>query len=263
MIDLHCHILPGIDDGAENMEEAIEMARISVDQGFSAVVATPHYGSGKYLSQIGDVLRLVEELNRELEARNIKLTVFPGMEIRITADVLDSLSTGKILSINRGRYVLLELPMMQVPAGFENFIRMMINSGKKVVLAHPEKNLEIQRHPEIIYRLLTAFNPGDLLMQITADSITGESGLSALSTSKYLLENDLAHIVATDAHSATGRPPMISGALNLVSSIVGDERARKMVSDWPKSVVSGVRANFDVSPRKTTQKKGFFSFFRR
>ena len=263
MIDLHSHILPGIDDGAQDLEEAIKMARMAVDEGFSGIVATPHYGSGKFFSDINLVNRLVVELNQELEARDIKLTIFSGMEVRLTADVLESLSTGKVLSINKGPYVLLELPIMQVPAGFENFLRMMIESGKKIVLAHPEKNLDIQRHPEIIYNLLTVIKPGDLLMQITADSITGDAGLSALSTAKYLLENDLAHIIATDAHSAVQRSPRISNALSLVSSIVGKERANKMVMEWPHAIVAGRDIIFDPPKKKPEQRKSFWGLFRR
>jgi protein-tyrosine phosphatase len=263
MIDLHSHILPGIDDGAQDIEESLEMARIAVDQGFSGIVATPHHGSGKFFSDFNDVLRLVAELNQELEARDINLSIYPGMEVRLTADVLESLSTGKVLSINNGTYVLLELPIMQVPAGFENFVRMMIESGRKIVLAHPEKNLEIQRHPEIIYKVLTLFKPGDLLMQITADSITGDAGLSALSTAKYLLENDLAHIVATDAHSPVERSPRISSALDLVSSIVGDERAKKMVREWPHDIIAGRDVIFDPPKKRPEQRKSFWGRFRR
>ena len=263
MIDLHCHILPGIDDGAQDLEEALEMARMAVDQRFSGIVATPHYGSGKFLSDINAVNRLVVELNKELEARNIKLTIFPGMEVRLTADLLESLSSGKILSINQGPYVLMELPIALVPAGFENFVRMVLESGKKLVLAHPEKNLEIQRHPEIIYNLLTVFDPGDLLMQITADSITGDAGLSALSTAKYLLENDLGHIIATDAHSAVERPPRISNALDVVSSIVGNERADKMVKEWPHDIVAGREVNFDPPKKRPEKRRSFWGLFRR
>ncbi|MFH0958813.1 MAG: CpsB/CapC family capsule biosynthesis tyrosine phosphatase, partial [Pseudomonadota bacterium] len=99
MIDLHSHILPAIDDGARNMEESLEMARIAFEEGFSGIVATPHYGSGQFLSDIVQVMELVSELNQELVAHGIDLKIFPGMEVRLTAYVLESLSTGKILSI--------------------------------------------------------------------------------------------------------------------------------------------------------------------
>ncbi|MFH0960311.1 MAG: CpsB/CapC family capsule biosynthesis tyrosine phosphatase, partial [Pseudomonadota bacterium] len=174
-----------------------------------------------------------------------------------------SLSTGKILSIDQGPYVLMELPIALVPAGFENFVRMVVESGRKLVLAHPEKNLEIQRHPEIIYNLLTVFDPGDLLMQITADSITGDAGQSALSTAKYLLENDLAHIIATDAHSAIERPPKVSSALDLVSSIVGSEIANKMVKDWPRDILAGRTVNCDPPKKQHEKRKSFWGLFRK
>ncbi len=261
MIDLHNHILPGIDDGARDMDEALEMARIAVEQGFSGIVATPHHGSGQFFSDINRVREVVRELNQELVAQNISLTIFPGMEARLTADLLGCLSKGTILTINEGRYILLELPAMQTPAGFENFVRMLLNSGKRIVMAHPEKNIEIQRRPEIIYELLTLFKPGEFLVQITADSITGDAGLSALTTAKYLLENDLAHILATDAHSPTERPPMMSNALQLVASIVGKETADSMTREWPRAVVNGENADWNFSPRKPQKTKRRLRFF--
>ena len=132
MIDLHNHILPGIDNGARDLNEALEMARMAVEQGFSGIVATPHYGSGQFFSDINRVREVVRELNQELVAQNISLTIFPGMEARLTADLLGCLSKGIILTINEGSYILLELPAMQAPAGFENFVRMLLNSGKRM-----------------------------------------------------------------------------------------------------------------------------------
>ncbi len=261
MIDLHNHILPGIDDGARDMDEALEMARMAVEQGFSGIVATPHYGSSQFFSDINRVREVVRELNQELIAQNISLTIFPGMEARLTADLLGRLSEGTILTINEGRHILLELPAMQAPAGFENFVRMLLNSGKGIVLAHPEKNIEIQRRPEIIYELLTLFKPGEFLVQITADSITGDAGQSALITAKYLLENDLAHILATDAHSPTERPPMISSALKVAASIVGKDRADKMTLEWPRAVINGENAHWNLAPRKPQKTKRRLRFF--
>lgn len=264
MIDLHNHILPGIDDGARNLEEALEMARMAVDQGFSGIVATPHYGSSQFLSDINLVRQLVAELNQELANRSINLTIFPGMEVRLSTDVIESLSKGAILSINEGCYILLELPFLQAPAGFENFVRMILDLGKKIILAHPEKNVEIQRRPEIIYELLELFKGGDLLVQITADSVTGEAGLPALSTAKRLLENGLAHILATDAHSSINRPPMILSAFKSVASIVGEDIATKMTHDWPKAVINSQKPHCRLSqtkPDKLSDSKRHLRFF--
>ena len=261
MIDLHNHILPGIDDGATDINEALEMARIAVEEGFSAIVATPHFGSGLFSCDANEVRRRVNELNEKIASADLSLTIYPGMEARLTADVLNSLSNGSVISLNDSQYILLELPALQVPAGFENFVRMMINSGRKIVLAHPEKNVEMQTHPDTIYKLVTMFRPGDLLIQITADSISGDAGLRALSTSKWLLENGLAHILATDAHSPIQRSPRIRNAFELVSSLVGREKTVQMTTDWPRNIIE----NEDVvcsHPRKKPEKrKRFFGLF--
>ncbi len=261
MIDLHNHILPGIDDGATDINEALEMARIAVEEGFSGIVATPHFGSGLFSCDANEVRRRVNELNEKIASADLNLTIYPGMEARLTADVLNSLSNGSVISLNDSQYILLELPALQVPAGFENFVRMMINSGRKIVLAHPEKNVEMQTHPDTIYKLVTMFRPGDLLIQITADSISGDAGLRALSTSKWLLENGLAHILATDAHSPIQRAPRIRNAFELVSSLVGREKTVQMTTDWPRNIIE----NEDVvcsHPRKKPEKrKRFFGLF--
>jgi protein-tyrosine phosphatase len=257
MIDLHNHILPGIDDGATGINEALEMARIAVEEGFSAIVATPHFGSGLFSCDANEVRRRVNELNEKIASADLRLTIYPGMEARLTADVLNSLSNGSVISLNDSQYILLELPALQVPAGFENFVRMMINSGRKIVLAHPEKNVEMQTHPDTIYKLVTMFRPGDLLIQITADSISGDAGLRALSTSKWLLENGLAHILATDAHSPIQRAPRIRKAFELVSSLVGREKTVQMTTDWPRNIIE----NEDVvcsHPRKKPEKRKRF-----
>jgi protein-tyrosine phosphatase len=261
MIDLHNHILPGIDDGATDIKEALDMARIAVEEGFSGIVATPHFGSGLFSCDANEVRRRVNELNEEIASADLNLTIYPGMEARLTADVLNSLSNGAVISLNDSQYILLELPPLQIPAGFENFVRMMINSSRKIVLAHPEKNVEIQAHPDTIYKLVTMFKPGDLLIQITADSISGDAGLRALSTSKWLLENDLAHILATDAHSPIQRAPRIRNACELVSSLVGIEKTVQMTTEWPRNIIK----NEDVvcsHPRKKPEKrKRFFGLF--
>jgi protein-tyrosine phosphatase len=261
MIDLHNHILPGTDDGATDVDESLEMARIAVEEGFSGIVATPHFGSGLFSCDANEVRRRVHELNEKIASADLNLTIYPGMEARLTADVLNSLLNGAVISLNDSQYILLELPPLQVPAGFENFVRMMINSGQKIVLAHPEKNVEIQTHPDTIFKLVTMFEPGDLLIQITADSISGDAGLRALSTSKWLLENGLAHILATDAHSPIQRVPRIRNAFELVSSLVGREKTVQMTTEWPRNIIK----NEDVvcsHPRKRPEKrKRFFGLF--
>jgi protein-tyrosine phosphatase len=261
MIDLHNHILPGIDDGATDIKEALEMARIAVEEGFSGIVATPHFGSGLFSSDANEVRRRVNELNEKIASADLNLTIYPGMEARLTADVLKSLSNGSVISLNDSQYILLELPPLQVPAGFENFVRMMINSGRKIVLAHPEKNVEIQTYPDMVYKLVTMFRPGDLLIQITADSISGDAGLRALSTSKWLLENGLAHILATDAHSSIQRAPRIRNAFELVSSLVGLEKAIQITTDWPRNIVENEDVACSHPPKKPEKRKRFFGLF--
>ncbi len=239
MIDLHNHILPGIDDGAPDMAQSIEMARILVAEGFSGVVATPHYGRSGFITDVKQARNLTRILNERLVSQRIALHVHLGMELHITPELIDLLEAGKVLTINNGRYVLMELPVMLVPAGLDNLIRAMVNAGYKIIIAHPEKNMYIQIRPDYLFEMMNQFEAGDLLAQITADSLTGAAGLKALECAKYLIDNRLAHIIATDAHSATHRPPHMAEALKAAISLVGKEMALRMVKEWPAMIVSG------------------------
>ena len=260
MIDIHNHILPGIDDGASDIEDSIEMARIALSEGFSGIVATPHYGRAGFFSDIQMARRLVEDLRQELAERGIDINIFPGMEVLVCPEVIDLLNSEKIIPVNDGIYILLELPAMTVPAGFNNLIKSVLNIGKKVIIVHPEKNMEVQRRSDYVFEILNAFQPGDVLIQVTADSLTGDSGLRALSTAKYLIENRMAHIIATDAHGSTARPPRIAEALDLAISLVGKDVAVKMVTEWPEKIVNGDSVIPD-SPQLKPQKRKWWQSF--
>lgn len=261
MIDIHSHILPGIDDGASDISESLEMARIAVAEGFSSVVATPHYGRAGFFSEIGQARKLVEELNTALRNNGIDLVVYPGMEILVTPEVMGLLQSGNIIPINDRKHVLMELPSTNVPAGFNNLIRSILDSDRKIVIVHPEKNMDIQRRPEMVREILDAFEPGEVLIQITADSLTGDAGLRALSTAKFLVESRLAHIIATDSHSKTERPPKIQEALELAVSLIGKDIAMKMVKEWPGAVIRGESPVIDLPVMVAKKRKWWTGLF--
>ncbi|MFH0825555.1 MAG: CpsB/CapC family capsule biosynthesis tyrosine phosphatase [Pseudomonadota bacterium] len=239
MIDLHCHILPGVDDGATAMTESLRMAVCAYQDGIRCVVATPHNGSGKYPTRAEVMEKTVETVNAALAVKGIGLTVLPGMEARVTPDLLDRLLQKEVSTINGGQYLLIELPAPQVPAGFEILLQQLVAHGFRPILAHPEKNFFIQEHVQYLYKLLLSFSPGDLLVQITADSLMDEAGRPAAKSAAIMLEHNLAHILATDAHSSQIRPPILSPAVSRTARVVGPDRARRMVLEIPLAVVEG------------------------
>lgn len=239
MIDLHNHILPGIDDGPLTGEESLLMCRIAVEDGIKVVAATPHSFNGQFTVAPKEIRKATAVLNGLLQENDLSLRIVSGMEVRITPELPELLASERVLPINDGRYILMEFHPLHVPAGFENLVRKLCSAGYGLILAHPEKNHHIQRHPRYLYHLLSQSGVWNILVQISADSIAGLVGKHELETAKTLLAAGLVHIIATDAHSSTRRPPRLSIALEPASQIVGPERAQEMVVDVPGAVLDG------------------------
>jgi len=237
MIDTHSHILAGVDDGAEDEQETLEMCHIARQDGISTMVATPHSFDGKYLCEPEEIKSRVCSLNEALSENDIDLRILPGMEVRIVAELPQHISEGRILALNEGGYVLLEFHPSHIPAGFENLLKDLIERGFGAVLAHPEKNVVIQRKPEYLYALIEEFHTWKLLVQITADSVIGMASFRAGRVARILLEHDLVHLIATDAHSSKGRIPQLSQAVAVAARLVGEEKALKMVTQIPLAVL--------------------------
>jgi len=239
MIDMHSHILPGLDDGPETIEDSLEMCRIAAADGIQCIVATPHSLDGEFVNHADTVKGSVSRLNTAVSMQGIPVRVLPGMEVRISADIRDMLAEGQILTLNEGRFVLLELHPTQLPVGFVNLADQLISGSYYPIIAHPEKNIAIQRHPEVLFHWAQRFDCGRLLIQISADSLTGDCGYWAMRVSKILLKHNLVHLIASDAHSSTARPPRLSRAVQVAARIVGGEMAAQMVNHVPKAVVEG------------------------
>lgn len=237
MIDTHCHLLPGIDDGACTQEETLDMCRLALDDGIHTIVATPHAFDGLYVNHMENVRQLCATVNELLAHEDIGITVLPGMELRVAMDSFRLLLQGSLPTLNDHTYLLMEFPPTQLPNAFDVLVKKAVAGGCGIILAHPEKNLAIQSDPEYVFRLLTLFKPWDVLVQVTADSMTGRCGRQAARTARILLENNMAHILASDAHDRKNRPPMLSSAVEVVEKLVGSIKAEQMVAAVPKAVI--------------------------
>ncbi|RZB29824.1 MAG: protein-tyrosine phosphatase [Desulfobacteraceae bacterium Eth-SRB1] len=234
MIDMHTHILPGLDDGPDDIDESIRMCRMAADDGIHTIVATPHMLKGIYNFSKKDALKKVGELNFTLKAKNIPLTILPGAEIVMDPDILSLIQKGVLLTINDcGSHIFLELTDYFPKEQIENFIKNLTANNMIPIIAHPERNMTIQRNVTILSRFVKA----GALSQITAMSITGGFGTCAQKTSKKILESGLAHIIATDAHSSTWRPPILSNGVRAAKEIIGEDNAFKMVTKTPKLII--------------------------
>lgn len=235
MIDIHCHILPGMDDGPKTEERACAMCKIAVGDGMKAIVATPHTGNGVYLNDAKDVLRGVKKLNKLLKEKGIDLTILPGHDAYIRPELIEDIKQGKVLTINdRKKYIVLELPAESVPSYVEGLIIKLKSNGITGIISHPERNYQVQQNLHVIEKLIQA----GALLQITAMSLTGGFAAPAQKTAIRLLKRRLVHIIASDAHSEDKRPPVLSLAVKKAAKFIGERNAREMAYTVPLEVIS-------------------------
>ncbi|MGG1572228.1 tyrosine-protein phosphatase [Fictibacillus sp. NRS-1165] len=199
MIDIHSHILPGIDDGAPNIEVSLEMARCALDQGITYVIATPHHRNGMYENEKSFILEQVEQLNNRLMEEGLPLTVLPGQELRIQYEIPQNLE--QLLSLNHTKYMFIEFSFTRVPNYSHELFHEMLVKGFVPVIVHPERNTELQENPELLYE----FVQQGALTQVTAGSVLGYFGKKCKSFSQELISHGLTHFISSDAHNVSTR----------------------------------------------------------
>lgn len=255
MIDIHCHILPNVDDGAKSLEATIEMCRMAIADGVKIIVATPHQQNGVYNNPTATILDNVRAVSAVLKKANLPLRLLPGADVHIDVHTGEKIAQGKILTINNTkRYFLLEFPSHAIPPNIDKLIFNLLLKNIVPILTHPERIAEVQENPGRIYDLIAS----GVLSQITAMSITGEFGSRAQKCARTLLQHNLAHIIASDAHSPKQRPPLLSEAVRAASQIVGAEQARDMVTTIPIKVIKGEPIHFLPLPLKIRRKRFWF-----
>lgn len=234
MIDIHSHILPQLDDGAKSLEEALEMARLAADDGIQQMVCTPHMFNG--LSSNPGPAEVVDRVNALQEAIGKDgLRVLPGNEVHFSHQILDKVRTDGITKLNRLNYMLVEFPALTVPAGARELFQELLSMGVRPILVHPERNAQIQTRRSMV----VDFIEQGVYVQVTAMSVTGEFGSAAKNCAESLLRHNCVHFLATDAHRAERRPPILSRGRDAAAEIIGADQARKLVYANPLAVVTG------------------------
>lgn len=236
MIDIHTHILPGIDDGVATEDDAVAFARVAAGDGVTTIVATPHYRDGFYINPRAEVLERVAALSRRLAAEGVPLRVLPGAEIHICPDLVERVHSGHAPTLaDNGRTILFELSMSQYPFDLENVVYGLRLAGLQVVFAHPER---IRYFQDDVRRYEALVRQG-AFGQITTGSILGSFGDDVRDFSRELLEKRLVHAIASDAHNLRSRTPVLADAVGAAARIVGDELAARMVTEFPQAFVEG------------------------
>ena len=243
MVDIHCHILPETDDGSVSLEESVEMCRLAAEDGITTIVATPHMFDGVHKTP--DRETILRRIDAVMKATGHTIEIVPGGEVRYSHEIFDeSRDPLSRIRLNGGSYMLLEFPFQMVPPNIENTIFQILNAGITPVIAHPERNKRLQKHPEILASLIDrgAFS------QLDAGSLTGGFGAESLDSARKLLRGGMAHFIATDAHHAGRRRPNLTDAVLIAAEIVGLEAARMMVEANPRALIQDKGIPFQPEP---------------
>lgn len=254
MIDIHSHIIPGIDDGSDSIETTLKMMKIAEESGLTKMVATSHYFRGRFENSIDDIAKKAQELNKVFKEKFVNIEVIPGQEVFIDNYTLEAYKNGVIGCIQNTNYMLVEFDMGTLPENASDILYELQVSGIKPIIAHPERYGYIQ---EDIYKINDLIDEG-IYFQINAGSVTGVFGKTVQKTAVKLIENNIVSFIASDAHTTGRRCPGYKYALNEISKF-DKSMARNFVKNADYLIENG---NIRNTARKLKRKKGFFSFFK-
>ena len=237
MVDIHHHLLWDVDDGARDFETSLAMARASAADGVTHVVCTPH-ANGNYVYQPEVNARKIAELQAKLDTDRVPIQIGIGCDFHLSYDnIVEAKNAPARFSVNGLGYLMVEIPDYGIPPGLvETFYELQL-AGLTPILTHPERNPTLQAD----YARLAEWMRGGVLVQVTADSVTGKMGKSAEKMAHQLLARRWVHFLATDAHNLSSRPPRLSEAREVVAKKYGRDYAESLVTTNPMAVFRGQR----------------------
>jgi len=254
VIDLHTHILPALDDGARTLDESLAMIRIAVADGITSLAATPH-DTGSAPDYPSQVKARVAQVQAALQERGIDLQLVVGSELHGVPDLVARLRTGRALTLGSSRYFLLEFPLTDLPIHAAQLVFEAQVAGFTPIVAHPARTAAIQHDPNQLYDLVER----GALAQITSGSLTGVFGPRIQATARVLVEHNLVHLIASDAHGTGYRAPRLSEAVQVAGQIVGEEIARAMVTTRPQAILSNQSLAIEPPRRYHPRRRWFWS----
>jgi protein-tyrosine phosphatase len=236
MIDLHCHFLPGIDDGPETLAESLDLARAAVADGITHSVLTSHVHPGRYPNERRNLLTAIESFAAEVAKANIPLNLRLGGEARLCPELVDMLAENQVPflgEVDGFRIVLLEFPHQLIPVGSLRFVQSLFRLKIRPLIAHPERNKAIMANPDKV----NEFAEAGCWLQLTAGSLVGRFGPQAQQAAFRILDKDWNCVVATDAHNLANRPPLLSEGRAALQQRYGDAVAHSMVFEKPARIL--------------------------
>lgn len=250
MIDIHCHILPNVDDGSKSLEESIEMAKIAQNEGIKTIVNTSHYHPDFKYKKGQELKEVLNEFNNTLKKQGINVDVILGNELYFTDDIIGNLQDLDFHTLNNSRYLLVEFSPNNFPKNLVDVVYEIKLRKYIPILAHVERYPKIQENPNIIYECIKE----GALIQINASSVIGKNGKEAENVSEILLANNMAHFIATDAHSSTKRRPLLKETYNYVTKKYSEDVSKKLFSENQKYILEDKDLYF-TEPKEYIEKK--------
>lgn len=251
MVDLHCHFLPAVDDGAKDLADGIALVRAAHANGISRIVLTPHIHVGRYENTRSSLEVRFETFRRALISAELPVELGLAAEVRCSDELIGLIERDEVpfmLDARGDKTLLLEMPHSHVPPGVDQLVRWLLKKDIRPMIAHPERNKEFMSYPQRIADLCKA----GCLTQVTAAAVIGRFGDRAQATAEWLLDNNLVAIIATDAHNLHHRPPLLREAAQWVAQRYGAERAWRLVGAGPAALTAG---NFRRVPLLITARK--------
>lgn len=255
MIDIHCHILPGVDDGSKDLEESLEMAKISQNEGIKKIINTSHYRPDFNFEKGEILLEKLNDFNDFLKENNIDIEVFIGNELYYGDDLLEYIDKNEFYTLNNSRYLLIEFSPMRVPQNLCDVIYELKIRGYIPIFAHVERYPDIQENPNIIYDCIKE----GALIQVNASSVLGRNFKEANKLCDILLNHNMIHFIATDAHSSNRRTPKIKDAYEYIMDKYGEDRANKLFKENANKIIKDELVENLEDPTRYNPKQNFFN----
>ena len=237
MIDLHCHFLPGVDDGARTLDEAMALVRASCESGVSGAVVTPHVYPGVWDNTEATLLPAFASLKAAIAASGLEFELALGAEVRLHPDSLSGLIQGQIPTLgmlDEHRIALIEFPDGNIPPGALNACKLLVSHRIRPMLAHPERNKDVMRDP----MRMRAFVDAGCILQVTAASVIGQFGEPALGAAHHLLAMGLVGVIASDSHNLMHRPPRLAEAREALRHLYGQGVAYRLTEETPAMIMA-------------------------
>lgn len=242
VIDIHCHILPGIDDGPHSLDESIAMVRQAVAQGVGVIIATPHYIPDEIEYNKEIIYDKVKLLQSKIDSEGIDCKIYTGMELYLTPQLIKHFDDNKIVTLAESKYVLVEFPIREGSSNLINLLHEIKIRGYNPIVAHPEKNMAILENPSLINQILEH----KVLLQVNANSITGCGGPKIQKLAKDFVAQNLVSFVASDAHSLDRRPFCAEASIAALKKIVKPDVIQKMVHGNGEKILNNIKIYNDT-----------------